>query len=54
MAIGLMSIVSKEEKELAPTEYLLSALAGYAGYALENDQLRSELAVAMLRGKQPT
>jgi DNA-binding response OmpR family regulator len=53
-AIGLMSIVSKEEKMPAPAEYLLSALAGYAGYALENDQLRSELAVAMLRGKQPT
>ena len=53
-AIGLMSIVSKEENEPAPAEYLLSALAGYAGYALENVQLRSELAVAMLQGKQPT
>lgn len=52
-AIGLMSIVSKEEHESAPAEYLLSALAGYAGYALENVQLRSELAVAMLQGKQP-
>jgi hypothetical protein len=53
-AIGLMSIVSKEEKMPAPAEYLLSALAGYAGYVLENMQLRSELAVAMLWGKQPT
>lgn len=49
--IGLMSIVSKHEACPRSMEYLFSALASFAAIAIENVQLRSDLAIAMLQGK---
>jgi K+-sensing histidine kinase KdpD len=46
---GLMSIVSKHETHPRSMEYLFSALASFAAIAIENVQLRSELAIAMLQ-----
>ena len=51
-AIGVMSIVGKVENLPAHTNFLLSALAGYAAYTIKNNQLRAELAVATLQVKQ--
>ena len=48
--VGLMSVVSKSGQMPPSAEYLFAALGGYAVYVLENIQLRSELAVAMLQG----
>lgn len=47
--IGLMSIVSKHEARPRSMQYLFSALASFAAMAIENVQLRSELAIAMLQ-----
>jgi two-component system NtrC family sensor kinase len=47
--IGLMSIVSRHEARPRSMEYLFSALASFAAMAIENVQLRSELAIAMLQ-----
>ncbi len=47
--IGLMSIVRKNETRPRSMEYLFSALASFAAIAIENVQLRSELAIAMLQ-----
>lgn len=48
--VGLMSVVCKSGQVPASAEYLFTALGGYVVYVLENIQLRSELAVAMLQG----
>lgn len=52
ISIGLMSIVSKSDQYPRYVEQLFSTLAGFAAFVLENVRLRSDLAVAMLQGKQ--
>jgi two-component system NtrC family sensor kinase len=52
VAIGVMSLVSKTREYPQYVECLSVSMASFAAFVLENVDLRAELAVAMLQGKQ--
>lgn len=50
--VGILAVVGQRRGHPPFARQLLATLAGYAAFAIENSKLRSDLAVAMLQGRQ--